>query len=267
MKAPASGHTALAQQCDAHVGTLCTSICSPISNAISAVAHISGRQLRKSSSSMPMVSHVLMWMRLGGTRTGAMNGAILQTNQTLRRHMYNSLDIARHIDSQRVRGRRSLFPAHLMCHITLFERHAHAIVRHMQMTLVHRLQHNMNAAQAVLLPPRWRHRFFSRVLVRMYLWWLNGEHGAHVRQSSREHARKALNAVRAALSCYSGTQLRYLCGQNVTFADVVVAESIYFDGERHDRLAQLFGDDEFSEAFPDVVAWGRAVRHTHYDAL
>lgn len=87
------------------------------------------------------------------------------------------------------------------------------------------------------------------------------------REATRAVARKGLEAVRAALASCSTRHLRYLCGDSLTYADIVVAESIYFDPERYGKFGYVYSDEQFFDEFTDVVAWARAVRSTHYASL
>ncbi|PXF47209.1 hypothetical protein BWQ96_02984 [Gracilariopsis chorda] len=138
----------------------------------------------------------------------------------------------------------------------------------MERRLIDGMQRDLKAAQMMLLPRSMRTRFFSNTVVRLYLWWMRAQLRAYKEEeSNREAATSALRAVRRALSCYSGRHLRYLCGQHVTFADIVVAECIYFDSERFGECAHVFRDEQLVEAFPDVVAWARAIRTTHYGCI
>lgn len=80
-------------------------------------------------------------------------------------------------------------------------------------------------------------------------------------------ATNALEDTRKALTSYEGAHLRYVCGERLTYADIIMAESIFFDMERHGKFGYLYKDDEFADRFPDIIAWARAVRETHYPEL
>lgn len=244
------------------VGTLWQLISAPLSRAILAVLHVSARSVRLRRA-VPLLTR-------GGRGTRVcFSSPLLSTNERSARHLCSAFDMARYIDDNRSGScKRTLFPAHVLPHIKLFERHATTIARYMERRLVERMQRDLNTAQIMLLPRAMRCRFFSRALVRLYLWWMRAQLRAYKHDdSSREAATSALLAVRTGLSCYSGRQLRYLCGQHVTFADILVAECIYFDSERFGECAALFSDEQFLEAFPDVVAWARAIRSTHYGCI
>lgn len=181
-----------------------------------------------------------------------------------KKYLTESFDIAQYIDSVRVPPRPTLFPSEHAAAIREYNVHAATLTSYMRERLTSLLSQDLDTAERMFVPWALRGWFFTRVLVRLGVWVFTRKYSAESQAAGREAARRALEAVRDGLVRFEGTKLRYLCGTGFTFADIAVTEAIFFDGERHGRFAYLYRDQEFCEAFPDVVAWGRAVRDTHY---
>lgn len=169
-----------------------------------------------------------------------------------------------YVDTKRQRGKPSLFPSEHLTTIANFNHKAGLLNSYLRAQVIQRLRNDSDAAAQIFAPRALRNKFVTKPIVSLGLWLFSRKYRHESRVATRDVAKAVLNDVRAALAQHKGKHLRYICAGTLTYADVVVAESLGFDPQRDGEIAYLCKDDEFAESFPDLVAWARAIRETHY---
>lgn len=169
-----------------------------------------------------------------------------------------------YVDTKRQPSTPSLFPSEHLATIVEFNHKAALLNWYMRGKLIEQLRDDLDTAAQLFAPRALRNKFFTRPLVRLALWLFGRKYRHESRVGTRDVARSALQDVRVALARHKGKNLRYICAETLTYADVVMAESLFFDPQKRGVSAYLYKDDEFAQDFPDLVAWGRAVRETHF---
>lgn len=249
------------------LGTLWTMRRSPFSSSVKVVVHLSGRSVDEVPF-VPLLSYFPFFFRFGMSsfRT-KLTAPIFKTNASSASYIRDSLAISSYVDGHRESKRQTLFPPDQHTSIIRFNEHATALSSFMRNVLVKKLTDKPEIAQETYMPRPLRGWFFSGLLVRFALWLFAKKYAHESAAATRARARQGLEETRRALELSKATHLRYLCGDTLTYADIVMAESLFFDVDRHIRFADLYRDDEFAESFPDLIAWAAVVRRTHYPEL
>lgn len=258
---------ALSKEISNHpIGTLWFMPRSPFSNAVLAVNHISGTTLHRKLY-VAILSSFVMLFRLG-FRDGFRRKITAPIMRNLSGvYLRDSFDIAKYIDSKRESWKHSLFPQSNLSELYMFNQHAERIIGFGRAQLVGRLRSDPATVEQLYMPRFLQNRFFSSTLARICLSVFMSKYKQENEIATRQRARESLEAIRDALKSYTGKRLRHVCGEQLSYADIILAESIYFDTERHGRKGYIYQDDEFSNAFPDLIAWARAIRQTYYGDL
>lgn len=246
------------------LGTLWTMRRSPFSSAVKVVLHLSGRTADEVPF-VPLLSYLSLLFRLGlsAFRT-KLTAPILRTRDSPSRFLRDSLSISAYVDAQREPSRETLFPVEYASDIALFSEYANALSSFIRPVILAKLEKDPGTAEKLFMPLVLRGRFFSKTLVKLAIWVFRRKYAEESKKANRDVARDALEQMRKALAQCDGKHLRYLCGERFTYADIIMAESLFFDPERHGKFRYLGQDDEFADCFPDLIAWARAVRETHY---
>lgn len=211
-----------------------------------------------------------MFFRLGllsAFRRKKITAPILRTHEAQPRYLRDSFEIAMYVDTKRQAGIPSLFPSEHLTTIANFNSKAGLLNSYLRAQVIQRLRNDPDSAALIFAPRALRNKFFTRPLVSVGLWLFSRKYRHESRVATRDVARTVLHDVRAALAQHKGKHLRYICAETLTYADVVVAESLAFDPQREGQLERLCKDDEFAESFPDLLAWARAIRETHYPSI
>lgn len=256
---------------DAPIGLLWSMRRSPFSFVVKIVLHLSARTAH-SVTYMPLFSTVTMYIRLflhsSLPSNHKVSSPVFRTLDEPPRYLLDSFDIARYIDEHRKPSSHTLFPVAHLPSLEKFNAHAASINSFMRARLLAQLRDDPSLGVEMYLPRALRRPApIARLVVRVAVGALAWRYGRESRTTSRMRVREALLDVRAALAAHEGADLRYLVAGRLSFADVVVAESIFFDMERHARFGRLYADSGFADEFADVVAWARAIRQTHYESV
>lgn len=212
---------------------------------------------------IPLISSITLALRFR-IPTLRLTSPLMRTTPPNPTIIRDSFDIARHIDVCRQPSLPSLFPPAHLHTIRLFATHAQTLNSFMRGIVLVRLREEPSVAESLYLPRWLRGRFFTKFLISISIPLFAHKYVKETAAASRTAVRDALLQVRAALAAFPGRNLRYLCAERLTYADIAVAEAVFFDPERHPRHASVYSDSKLLDEFPDVVAWARAVRSTHF---
>ena len=241
-----------------HVGNLYYLPRSPFSRSISIILNLcncTATRLRF----IPLLTPLYLAIRLLTTRR--ITAPILQTPT---QYLHDSFIIAQYIDSKRPSHQPSLFPPHLLSEIEKFNAHADTLISYMRNKLMFLLKQDLSLAATMFLPRPLRR--LPRPILGVLLAIFARKYRAESTYATRERAIDALNAIRNALSTCQNSNLRYICGNSLTYADIVVSQSIFFgDLNAQSRYAHLYADAQLQEQFPDIIAWASAVTKTHFE--
>lgn len=259
--APPIGPTALAEP----IGELWTLTGSPYSARVRYVLSWSGR-VATHVAFTPVVSPAILWMRMGfPLRFAKITAPVLIVYSALspQRFIRDSSEIAAYMDAAREPSRPTLFPNEKAAIIAEFIEHADALFNFGRRSMLEALAKDPTAAERII-PPELRGLFFTRPLLRVVLYLFNRKYSAESAGASRARALRSLHALRSALSSSPATGLKYVAGERLTYADIVMVSSLYFDPKRQGTSDIFYEDKDFQDEFPDLIAWGEAVRLTHF---
>lgn len=248
------------------IGTLWYLPRSPFSNAVRAVSHISGTIINRKRY-IAILSSIFMFFRLGfrDSLSRKITAPIMKTMSGI--YLRDSFDIAKYIDSKRESWKPTLFPPSSLSQLHVFNQHANRIIDFGRSQLIRRLKNDPAVVEQLFMPRFLHNRFFSRMLARISLLIFVNKYKQEIDTATRQGAKESLEAIRNALKYYPGEKLRHVCGERLSYADIILAESIYFDTDRHGSKGYVYQDDEFFNAFPDLIVWARAIRQTYYGDL
>lgn len=249
----------------ADIGTLWTLGRSPFSKAVKVVLALSGRTVKEISFT-PVLSAISLSIRLGlSAWRDKITAPVLRLAGTRPAvYLTESLDTASYIDELREVPQRSLFPPEQRAKICSFNSVAGIVISFMRAQLISRLKSDLESCEKMFVPRRLQGWFFTKPIVILAMWSFSRKYAEESRNATQEKVISALDKVRDALVRHEGRHLRYLCGGRLTYADIIVAESLFFDERRHGNWGYLYRNEDLAERFPDLIAWGRAVRETHY---
>lgn len=249
---------------EGHTGILWTMKGSPLTSAIKVVAHLSARSAHYVNH-IPLFSTVTMYIRLlchGYIPNFKVTAPILKISQ--QQFIFDSFNIARYIDNNRISKTETLFPS---CHIHLiqqFNQDAQILLSYTRGKLFNNLKHDMKSAEIIFAPRFLRGKsYLTYPLIKLIIVFMQWKYRKECKVASIQETRRVLLDIRSALVAYSGSDLRYLVGDRLTYADIIVAQCISFDVERYRKFMHLYSDAQLANEFPDVIAWARAVRETH----
>lgn len=180
----------------------------------------------------------------------------------------DSFDISKHIDMHRGSNTPSLFPPKYIQSIALFNKHAQTLTSYTRGQLFERLKTDLKSAEALFAPKFLRGKsWLTYPILQVSLSIMRWKYRNETQSANLEETRKALLEIRAALLAHSGSDLRYLIAGRLTYADLIVAQTIGFDTERFPKYAHLYADAVLADEFADIIAWARAVRETHFTGV